>query len=123
MVYRPIDPKKFNGTVVVEWLNVTAGIDSSAAWLSAHDELIREGAAFIGVTAQQAAVVGQPNSLAVASGFGGGLKATDRVRYGTLQHPGDSFSYNIFTQAGEAIPTLRLHAAQRTEAQDGLGDR
>ncbi len=24
-VYRPINPKKFNGTVVVEWLNVTGG--------------------------------------------------------------------------------------------------
>ena len=27
VIYRPTDPAKFNGTVVVEWLNVTAGVD------------------------------------------------------------------------------------------------
>ena len=26
VVYRPIDPKRFDGTVVVEWLNVTGGV-------------------------------------------------------------------------------------------------
>ena len=30
LVREPTDPKKFNGTVVVEWLNVTAGRDSDA---------------------------------------------------------------------------------------------
>jgi hypothetical protein len=104
VVYRPIDPKRFNGIVAVEWLNVTAGIDSSAVWLSGHDELIREGAAFVGVSVQQAGVQGQTNSLASASGIGGGgLKASDPVRYGTLQHPGDTYSYSIFTQAGAAV--------------------
>ena len=28
-VYRPINPKKFNGTVVVEWLNVSGGTDDA----------------------------------------------------------------------------------------------
>ena len=37
VVYRPIDPAHFDGTVVVEWLNVTGGIDAPAAWLNAHD--------------------------------------------------------------------------------------
>ena len=58
VVYRPVDPKKFNGTVAVEWLNVTAGIDSAAIWLQGHDQLIREGAVYVGVTAQQAGVAG-----------------------------------------------------------------
>src|SRR5438067_507123 len=31
------------------------------------------------------------------------LKTVDPVRYGSLVHPGDSFSYDIFSQAGEAI--------------------
>ena len=30
VVYRPIDPKQFNGTVMVEWLNVTGGLDTGA---------------------------------------------------------------------------------------------
>ena len=103
VVYRPIDPKKFNGTVVVEWLNVTGGIDAGAVWLSGHDELIREGAVYVGVTAQQAGIAGAPNSIGATAGLAGGLKATDPVRYGSLDHPGDSFSFDIFTQAGEAV--------------------
>ena len=31
----------------------------------------------------------------------GGLKATDPDRYGSLHHPGDSFSYDIFSQVGQ----------------------
>src|SRR6185437_16244009 len=34
VVYRPVDSKKFDGTVDVEWLNVTGGIDAAAAWLT-----------------------------------------------------------------------------------------
>jgi hypothetical protein len=31
------------------------------------------------------------------------LKAVNPARYGSLSHPGDSFSYDMFSQAGEAI--------------------
>ncbi len=51
-VYRPIDPSKFNGTVVVEWLNVSGNIDDSPDWTLSHNELIREGFAWVGVSAQ-----------------------------------------------------------------------
>ncbi|MBV8950115.1 MAG: hypothetical protein JOZ99_04515, partial [Actinobacteria bacterium] len=103
VVYRPADPRKFNGTVFVEWLNISGGIDAGAVWLSGHDQLIREGAAYIGVTVQAGGINGVPGSLGGVSGFGAGLKKIDPVRYGSLQHPGDSYSYDIFTQAGEAI--------------------
>ena len=33
----------------------------------------------------------------------GGLVETDPVRYGTLTHPGDAYSYDIFRQAGTAL--------------------
>ena len=42
VVYRPIDPKRFNGTVIVEWLNVSGGVDAAAAWLTGHVQMIRE---------------------------------------------------------------------------------
>ena len=32
VVVRPTDPKKFNGTVAVEWLNVTGGLDAGPDW-------------------------------------------------------------------------------------------
>lgn len=47
-VYRPIDPTQFNGTVIVEWLNVSGGIDDSPDWTLSHNELIREGFAWGG---------------------------------------------------------------------------
>ena len=100
VVYRPVDPSKFDGTVVVEWLNVTGGIDAPAAWLNAHIQMIRQGMAFIGVDAQEGGIYGQAGSIASKDGFGG-LKG--QARYAALNHPGDSFSYSIYAQAGQAI--------------------
>ena len=55
-VDRPIDPRKFNGTVVVEWLNVSGGPDDAPDWTLTHNELIREGFAWVGVSAQKVGV-------------------------------------------------------------------
>jgi len=33
LVRAPADPSRFNGTVVVEWLNVSAGFESAPDWL------------------------------------------------------------------------------------------
>ena len=52
VVYRPIDPRRFDGTVVVEWLNVSGGVDAAAAWLTDHVQMIRSGMAYVGVSAQ-----------------------------------------------------------------------
>ncbi len=41
VVMRPIDPRRFNGTVVVEWLNVSGGADAGPDWMMAHNELVR----------------------------------------------------------------------------------
>src|SRR5262245_22195413 len=43
VVNRPIDPADFNGSVVVEWLNVSGGADASPDWQHMHIELIRQG--------------------------------------------------------------------------------
>jgi hypothetical protein len=104
IVYRPIDPSKFDGTVGVEWLNVTGGVDAAAAWLTGHTQMIRDGMVFVGVDAQEGGIYGEKGSIASADGAGG-LKQTDLARYGALVHPGDSFSYSIFEQMGEAIHT------------------
>ena len=102
IVYRPIDPNKFDGTVDVEWLNVTGGIDAAAAWLTGHAEEVRAGMAYVGVDAQAGGIYGVAGSVATAEGAGG-IKQTDPARYGALTHPGDSYSYSIFEQAGEAV--------------------
>jgi hypothetical protein len=102
IVYRPVDPKKFDGTVDVEWLNVTGGVDAAAAWLTGHAEEVRAGMAYVGVDAQAGGIYGVAGSVATAEGAGG-IKQTDPARYGGLTHPGDSYSYSIFEQAGEAV--------------------
>lgn len=98
VVYRPVDPANFRGTVVVEWLNVSAGFDTAPDWLAAHNVMMRERVIWIGVSAQAAGVQG--GAPAVGGLASGGLKATDPARYAALHHPGDSFSYDIFSQAG-----------------------
>ncbi|MER5429452.1 alpha/beta hydrolase domain-containing protein [Streptomyces sp. NPDC002588] len=89
VVNRPADPARFNGTVVVEWLNVSAGLDAAPEWIYTHDELIRAGYAWVGVSAQATGVTA--------------TRAADPVRYAGLSHPGDSYSYDIFSQAGQAV--------------------
>ena len=94
VVMRPIDPGRFNGTVVVEWLNVSGGVDAGPDWILAHNELVREGFAWVGVSAQKVGVDALKSS---------DPQRGDAVRYAGLSHPGDSFSYDIFSQAGQAI--------------------
>src|SRR5215469_6585574 len=93
---RPSDPEKFNGTVVVEWLNVSGGADGAADWIGMHREILRNSYAYVGVSAQKVGVEGGPSLLAA----GNPLKKANPERYGRLNHPGDAFSYDIFSQAG-----------------------
>jgi hypothetical protein len=100
LVYRPAKAKKFNGTVVVEWLNVSGGVDAAPDWIHGHVGLVRDGFAWVGVSAQFAGVEGGGGLLGIVELP---LKTVDPVRYGSLSHPGDSFSYDIYSQAGAAI--------------------
>jgi hypothetical protein len=93
LVVRPADPGKFNGTAVVEWLNVTTGWDTVQDFANANGELLRGGYAWVGVSVQAVGVQLSPFSL----------KAWDPIRYGSLSHPGDAYAYDMFTQAGQAI--------------------
>ena len=56
-----INAKKFDGTVAVEWLNVTGGVDAAAAWLTGHPEMVRAGMAYVGVDAQEGGINGMPD--------------------------------------------------------------
>ena len=97
-VVRPSDPARFNGVVVVNWQNVTAGVDLGAP--SPHE--MRNGYAWVGVTTQRVAIEGQP-SLTPGMADTKGLPAADPERYGSLRHPGDQYCYDIFTQAARAV--------------------
>ncbi|MFC8047476.1 alpha/beta hydrolase domain-containing protein [Nocardia sp. NPDC057353] len=94
----PTDAARFNGTVVVEWLNVSGGLDAPAVWLMAHRELARAGYAYVGVSAQRVGIEGGPGMVGDFS-----LKTVDPQRYGRLNHPGDEFSFDIFGQLGTVV--------------------
>ncbi len=89
IVRHPINPRRFNGTVVVEWLNVSAGFDVDPVFIQANEELLRAGYAYVAVSAQRVGLEA--------------VKAGDPARYSSLVHPGDSYSYDMFTQAGRAV--------------------
>jgi Alpha/beta hydrolase domain len=100
VVVRPTDPTRFNGTVVVEWLNVSAGTDGSPDWNMTHREIIRAGYAYVGVSAQKAGIEGG-GLMAVAGAAS--LKKANAERYAPLSHPGDAFSYDIFSQVVKVL--------------------
>ena len=89
LVRYPTDPSKFNGTVVVEWLNDTTGGDQDPVWSEIYNEVLAQGYAYVGVTAQTAGM--------------NELKAWDSRRYGALGDSNDGQSYDIFSQAAGVV--------------------
>lgn len=92
LVRRPADPAAFNGTVVLDWNNVTIPADRDVAWHPLHATLMERGFAYVAVAAQRLSIEASPLAL----------KQWDPVRYGSLRHPGDNYSWDIFSQAAEA---------------------
>jgi hypothetical protein len=123
VVCRPAEAAAFTGTVVVEWLNVSAGFDAPAHWMLTHRHVLRSGWAWVGVSAQRVGVEGGGDIFAsdqeragdepeAAPAQGGlalpALKESDPARYGSLHHPGDAFCFDIFAQAVHAVRTGAL---------------
>jgi hypothetical protein len=106
LVRRPKDPAKFNGTVLVEWYNVTVGQDVDFNYAAAHEYMLSNGYAIVAVSAQ---VVG------VAT-----LKKWSAARYGDLSldappveptpPPGrftanDVLAWDVFSQTIQGLRT------------------
>jgi len=105
LVRRPTNPAHFNGTVIVEWMNVSAG-ESAPDWDFLNPMLMHDGYAYVGVSAQALGVDGGKALLgtpgAAPSGTGG-LVAQEPERYGSLHHPGDQYALDMFAQIGQAL--------------------
>ena len=88
----------FNGVVIAEWYNVSNQWDQEVDWFQTHEHLLREGYAWVGVSAQ-------PVGVHSATG----LQAWSPSRYGALDVTAggtitdNSLSYDIFSQAVKAI--------------------
>ena len=106
VVRRPADPADFNGTVVVEWLNVSAGRESDPDFGFLHPYLMREGYAYVSVSAQAGGIMGGGAVLEVPGVTPEALlpaKEWDPERYAPLDVPPDEHSYGIFTDAAEML--------------------
>jgi hypothetical protein len=104
VVRTPTDPKKFNGTVIVEWFNETAGRDSDPDFGFAHLEMLRAGFAYVGVSAQALGITGGGGFTIPIPGYNPvSLKKQNPSRYASLSHPGDDYSYDIFSQVAQAL--------------------
>ncbi len=118
LVRRPTDPARFNGTVVVEWMNVSAG-ESAPDWDYLNPELMNDGYAYVGVSAQALAVDGGAPILgSLSAAASGGLVHEEPARYWTLHHPGDQYALDMFAQIGRALQT-----AKGSEVLGGLHPR
>ena len=98
VVRRPVSARRFNGVVLAEWYNVSNQWDQEVDWFQTHEHLLREGYAWVGISAQ-------PVGVHSATG----LRAWSPSRYGTLDVTAggtitdNSLSYDIFSQAVKAI--------------------
>ena len=102
VLVRAPESKKFNGSLVVEWANVTLGLDGEFVFNEAHEYLLREGYAVAVVSAQRAGVerlrTWSPeryDSLSVDADACG--------PDGTSLRPDDPLSFDILTQVTKAL--------------------
>jgi hypothetical protein len=103
VVRRPANAAHFNGTVLVEWYNVTNQFDAENVWFFDWEHMMRAGYAWVGVSAQTVGV----NALHKWSPDRYGT--LDVANHGASDAAGaarpdpDAMSYDIFSQVGQAI--------------------
>ncbi|TAK86119.1 MAG: hypothetical protein EPO09_19905 [Aquabacterium sp.] len=95
LIRRPKDPARFNGIVLVEWLNTSLGFDIDGGWIATRDELLREGYAWAGVSAERASALS--------------LKKANPQRYAQVNISDSDYSFDIYAHAASA---LRQSASQ-----------
>jgi hypothetical protein len=96
IVRRPLSASQFNGTVLVEWLNVTNGYDVEADWFQSYEHFIRRGYAWVGVSAQRVGVDFLRN-------WSTRYATLDVTKGGMIMN--DALSYDIYSQVAQAIRT------------------
>ncbi len=99
VVRRPRECRGTTAPVLVEWLNVSGGLDADPDWTFLQREIVRSGVVWVGVSAQRDGIV--PSGHPIGEMLS--LHRADPARYGSLEHPGDDASYDIFTQVGDLV--------------------
>ena len=110
LVRHPVDPARFNGTVVVEWLNVSLNQDIDFVFGATRELLLREGYAWIGVSAQRNGVEALKKwnpvryrtlSVAASNIDPANGKEVDPADPKIMAVGGDVLAWDIFSQVGK----------------------
>ncbi|WP_282596011.1 alpha/beta hydrolase domain-containing protein [Spongiibacter thalassae] len=101
MVYRPKNPADFNGIAIVEWSNVTAQFDIPLDLVWSHPYVFKKGYMYVTVSAQEAGICGDSTNTGQCSATS--LKSWNAERYGSLEHPGDDYSFDMFSQIIQSL--------------------
>ncbi len=108
IVRRPANPADFNGTVVVEWQNVTAQFDLEANWYGDPEYLLKNGYAYVAISAQRVGVnflrtwdPARYGDLDVSWRDGGGNERICPPPACTI--PADALSYDIYGAGIKAL--------------------
>lgn len=94
VVVHPSDPADFAGTVVLDWVNVTAQFENAVNSATSIQFFLREGWAWVHVSAQAAGICCTPGLTP---------QTYDPVRYADLNHPGDAYAEDILRQVAQAF--------------------
>ncbi len=105
-VIRPKVASHFNGTVVIEWWNSTAGFDTAPVWDASAEYFAREGIVYVGVT----------NSTTSIDFLKGGCLllgfiqlAECQTRYATLDMPDNGLAFDMVSQIAHLLRSDAPH--------------
>ena len=99
IIRRPEHHGHFNGTVVIEWWNSTAGFDTAPVWDPSADYFTREGWIYVGVTNSTTSL----GFLVTGCSLFGVLPPTCGTRYSTLSLPENGLAYDMVGQIANLL--------------------
>ena len=98
IVRRPAKANKFNGTVVIEWWNSTAGFDTAPVWDPSAEYFAEEGIVYVGVTNSTTSLGFLTNGCPL---FGG--PPTCGTRYADLSLPENGLAFDMVSQIANLL--------------------
>ena len=106
IVRRPKDAADVSGTVLVEWMNVSGGVDADPEFATLREEIVRR--AHLGGRLRPGhRRRGRPGRREGRRprrrGRRQGPQGDRPERYGALEHPGDAYAFDIYTQVARAV--------------------
>jgi hypothetical protein len=99
IIRRPVSDAEFNGMLVIEWWNSTAGFDTAPSWDASAEYFAREGIIYVGVTNSTTSL----DFLVGGCSVFGILPQTCGTRYAALSLPENGLAYDMMSQIANLL--------------------